>query len=353
MRYYYLDFARSAFLLLGVVYHAALIFSGGTWIINDSESSQVFFYFTRLVKEFRMEGFFIISGFFSMMVIEKMPLGKFLHSRMLRLGVPMLFFGFTFNTLLIYFFDDDLLLLRNWQLFDYVFYGYWLRHLWFLGDLLVMVFVAVAVLKFIPRLPHFIANAKIPYWSFLLFVGLATFVSRRIGWQIPDPPEGAAWFFVVKHHFFYYLPFFVSGFIFFLNPKLLSDFIKNKFLNLIIASLHVFLLFSNWGSSFQTYINELLPIGSMCMVGLNLYVFKLFFDKKNDTIFAVSEASYSIYLLHQPLLVWVAYYVIDFDLSIWSKFLIILLSVYFFSYYVHRLVIRKVPLFYFLFNGKR
>ena len=81
-------------MLLGVFFHAAVSFMATPlgWAVQDRSTHLGVDAFAWLVHAFRMPVFFLLSGFFSRLLVEKKGVDGFLKQRLLRLGVPLLLF---------------------------------------------------------------------------------------------------------------------------------------------------------------------------------------------------------------------------------------------------------------------
>ncbi|KYL34309.1 hypothetical protein A2I98_12240 [Pseudoalteromonas agarivorans] len=67
-----IDFCRAVFMILGLFYHTALIYNDGyVWRVSSSDNSIFFNYISNFIHAFRMEAFYIISGFFYLLVYTK------------------------------------------------------------------------------------------------------------------------------------------------------------------------------------------------------------------------------------------------------------------------------------------
>jgi glucan biosynthesis protein C len=87
-----LDAARAALLVLGVLLHVANIYAEHSrWIVNDPRSSPVFVWLIAFIHQFRMPGFFWISGFFSALAVAKLGFSAAMAHRAVRLIVPLAF----------------------------------------------------------------------------------------------------------------------------------------------------------------------------------------------------------------------------------------------------------------------
>jgi glucans biosynthesis protein C len=91
-RYHSLDALRAFALLLGVVFHAAESFHPGVetyWAIGDSSSSQTLALFRHASHSFRLELFFLIAGFFAHLLYHRRGQRAFIRNRLSRILVPL------------------------------------------------------------------------------------------------------------------------------------------------------------------------------------------------------------------------------------------------------------------------
>ncbi|MEN8864180.1 MAG: acyltransferase family protein [Akkermansiaceae bacterium] len=91
VRYHFLDGLRSGAMLLGLVLHGVLSFSGmGAWLAMDVKTApEVIFPFMDWIHGFRMPLFFLVSGFFTAMMWRKRGMEGLVKQRLLRVGVPL------------------------------------------------------------------------------------------------------------------------------------------------------------------------------------------------------------------------------------------------------------------------
>lgn len=85
-----LDALRAIAMLLGIALHAALSFSDGLWVVQDSQKNELFGLFFLAVHGFRMPLFFLVSGFFTAMLWRKRGLHAFIKHRAKRILLPCL-----------------------------------------------------------------------------------------------------------------------------------------------------------------------------------------------------------------------------------------------------------------------
>ncbi len=99
----YLDAVRSFALLLGIIFHASLsfvpIFIG--WAVMDIHTSEIVSTFVLISHSFRMPLFFLIAGFFTCMSLTRKSVQDFVQSRLIRIAIPFCALWFVLRPLLV------------------------------------------------------------------------------------------------------------------------------------------------------------------------------------------------------------------------------------------------------------
>lgn len=361
MRYYYMDSARAIFMIIGIYYHTAMIYSTNIVWRVAGEYTNVFFDYLIHAIHFRMHGFYIISGFFAAFLIKKRGLNYFIKDRLIKLGIPLLFVGFTLN----YYMN---LYSTNRELSDnfisYIFKAEWLGHLWFLGNLIIYIlFTSIYIkyvkgVKFSPKIKTLLSRKLILLLSLLIFLSiLFTFIGLFISKQINM--YNLVFFSIPK--LFEYLPFYIFGFILFTHRRILEKTLNMKILSsLSILSIPIFFFYSyieiNLGEIFIVKIFSVILCSYLATI-FSLFVIVFFknnnfLNKNNIFMRKMSEASYTIYLIHQPLIIFL-FHIIEPTNIPFLGFLAISILTSLITYYLHFYVIQKINILYFLFNGKQ
>ena len=147
-RFHGLDFLRAIAMLLGIVLHAPLFY----YVPQISEAYSLpeikpwIMAIVYWIHNWRMPVFFMIAGFFCLLVIESKSLGYFLKDRIIRLGIVLVIFGALFDL------SDGKIDGR-------------LMHLWFLYYLIIISFTYCFLLYLFKNL----APRLINHWHHLLF----------------------------------------------------------------------------------------------------------------------------------------------------------------------------------------
>jgi len=76
-------------MLLGIVLHAGLAFTQVPWVVQDDQKSVVYDISLGAIHGFRMPLFFLLSGFFTMMLLRRRGLGGMLGHRAKRIALPL------------------------------------------------------------------------------------------------------------------------------------------------------------------------------------------------------------------------------------------------------------------------
>ena len=95
----FLDRIRVVLTALVILHHTAIMFGGsGGWYFRmetDSKLERILFtLFASVNQAFFMGFFFLLAGYFSAMSYDKKGSMRFIWDRLLRLGLPILFYGF-------------------------------------------------------------------------------------------------------------------------------------------------------------------------------------------------------------------------------------------------------------------
>ena len=366
-REYFLDSIRAWLMLLGIPFHISLIYSGHTWHVNSAEPSWWLTLFNDFVHAFRMQVFFVISGYFSYMLFLRYPLKRWWKVRVERVGIPMLTAiplltlpqfimlqyvkgkADSWHTLSAY----DKYNALAWEL---------ISHLWFLLVLVVLTTLSMWVFTQIKKRVNAAENTwmthismpKLTFIFFLLGVGYAV-VRRTILVLYPPILSDGLFNFIVMQTLFY-VPFFMLGALAFISPHLKALFTTPSRGCTIAAGLAfaAYLLNQHYGNG-DAWMYEAEYVITMVMglwmvnVVFSLGHRLLNFQSARVTYFV--NASLFIYLVHHPLTLFFGAYItphISSNLLGFLCGLVFVIGIALILYEIHL----RVPLLKFLFSGK-
>ncbi|WP_395344609.1 acyltransferase family protein [Ningiella sp. W23] len=367
-RLYYLDSLRAILMLLGVVLHSAAPFTQSKyWLVSYSNSSLFLDYLNASIHSFRMPLFFMIAGFFSLMLIERMSSAQYLRNRVLRLLLPCVVVLFTFNMLqalvLTYFsqsyegFDLENIL-SHWQ-------GHFsISHLWFLINLFIYccfllpaAWLTHALFKdALARLSIYRHNKSLCLILGMLALPMLNTLVLAIG-QAGLPIYETFFIVGMPYYLVYYSIFFFVGAWIFSFKDLLSIIEKQTYLwltaLLVTSAVLYFHPFDN--NNIEKVVVSYLEALRILVLCLFIWsVFSRLVVQNNVILSKLSNASYTIYLLHHFFVVALVVLLIESGLSLppIPAFLLIMTVVYVLTYVIHAKVINKSAAMTRLLNGK-
>jgi len=348
LRYHGLDYTRSVLMIIGIFFHASLIYKyQPDWRIFNDSGNILFNYFTDFIKSFRMEAFYIICGFFYVLVFDRGISKNILRDRLSRVMIPLIFTGGIINSVMNYYSFNE----HYSGVYNYILKGEWMGHLWFIGNLAIYYLSFYFLLTLCCKSNNAINNkSKIYLFSFLIAPLSSIFLSGLV-WIIK--PEN--FLFISTRALFDYAPYFILGmylykerdaFFELMNINLIM--VKIIFAGALFYSLSLLLSSTNYFLTkvFFTFSGAFFGIASISLLS---YIGR----NPSEKIKRFSDASYTIYLLHQPVIV-IFYSLIMFkyNLPILIEFLIICIFTLLSTFYFHHLIVKKSNILSFLFSGK-
>ncbi|WP_312079957.1 MULTISPECIES: glucans biosynthesis protein MdoC [Leclercia] len=366
-REYFLDSIRAWLMLLGIPFHISLIYSSHVWHVNSAESSWWLTLFNDFIHSFRMQVFFVISGYFSYMLFLRYPLKRWWKVRVERVGIPMLT-AIPLLTLpqfiMLQYVKGKADTWHNLSLYEKYNTLAWelVSHLWFLLVLVVMTTVSLWLFSRMRRRlstgsQTFFADISWGKLSVLfLLLGFAYAALRRTLLIVYSPILSDGLFNFVVMQTLFYLPFFIIGALAFVHPQLKALFTtpsRGCTLGAALAFV-AYLLNQRYGSG-DAWMYETESVITM-LLGLWMVnvVFALghrLLNFKSARVTYFVNASLFIYLVHHPLTLFFGAYItphISSNLLGFIAGLVFVVGIAIVLYEIHL----RIPLLRFLFSGK-
>jgi glucan biosynthesis protein C len=307
LRYYNLDFLRAFAMMMGLVMHAPLLFWQPDFakvfgIGNIAPAEEWINIIGRYINNWRMPLFFLLSGFFSVLIIKRKGTSQFIRDRLIRVGLTCLVFSSLYDIA-----DGS---------FDFT-----THHLWFLYELMIFVFCFSFLYRVqtIKDLLDREISTRILLILFLWLVATVPLANILNNWWHPLARKPSTTYFDLKlGNMVYYFSYFLIGVIFYSNQHIFTK-LKNSKTILAIGILAVLAFLLRVYSDYLTLggIDDLRnlaqmqfdPIMVICnslLIGVNTILWCLFFIGLTSK-FIVSgsailrwfvELSYPIYIIH-------------------------------------------------------
>jgi glucan biosynthesis protein C len=374
-REHHWDLLRAVLMLLGIPYHAAMAYNTRVlWDVQSPDRSEILTVLSGILVTFRMPAFFMVAGYFAAMLLARRPPLAWLRGRFVRLGVPFLTGLVLLAPPQLFFIDlkDGLNgLVTMPQAMDRAAYDVthpglgWIMHLWFLPALLAYsALVALALLlvqanSLNSRLKS-AGNTLARHRVFALPVALVLAILWEIAIDLSHtqllamPPTLA---YLLAHGvdpYLRYLPFFLLGTVLCSVPELRARLVWQSGWTLplaaSLAAISASLLRGRTGAEVELLHNAADAIAAILVSAVMIGCATRFWNRPDRMVDRIVDASFTIYMLHHPLIYGL---VTLFLLVAWPpvlEFAIVCLLTLFLSYAAHRLL-RRSRLALFLFNG--
>ena len=306
-RYHNLDFLRAFAMMMGLVIHAPLLFWVPDFakvygIENIAPAEEWVNIMGRFISSWRMPLFFLLSGFFAILVIERKGTSQFLRDRVIRVGLTCLVFSSLYDI------SDGS--------FDFT-----TLHLWFLYEL--MIFVLFFSLLYRLKIIKDALCMKIP--PKLLFI-LASFIVLTVplayilnNWWHPLALKASTTYFDLKAgNMLYYFSYFLAGVILYSNQNIFIK-LKNTKTILLLGTVSLLAFFlriysdhltigqaDNLTEVAQMQFDPILVFFNSVMIGMNSILLCLLFiglaskfiQSDSAIIRWFVELSYPVYIIH-------------------------------------------------------
>ncbi len=364
-RQYYIDWLRIILILSVFLFHVGMIFSIWPWHVkNEVQYEGAIWYIMVFASYWRMPLLFLISGAGTYFALGKRTTGQYLGERFKRLMIPLLAGIFILVPVQVYienFSQYDSLL----SYYPHMFEGIYPRgnfswhHLWFIVylffiSLVISPFVKAlrgnGFLRFSARLARF---ASVPLSLNLILVPL--YVSQVL--LRPYFPENTNALFNDWAAMAYYIIFFLCGILLLSNPKIPDSIRDQRYWYLVEGILAAFVMFV-----VTEFIRDESHSRSVWRISAHILAWScglaaIGFARKylnHDSRFRklANEAIYPFYLLHQPIIVVIGFYVVRWDISVWPKFLIIMISSFVISVSIYWFLVRRLNITRMIFGMK-
>lgn len=368
-RFYGFDSLRAIMVLLGLVIHSAVNYVEkplSNWPFQDSANSPLFDLLLIFIHFFRMPIFFVMTGFFTALLIQKRGVGSMVRNRIQRILIPLVVSWLVICQIAMVGFRYAKNLSQPDALSEAISYvlrgGYIFEqtpttlHLWFLYYLLMMLPLLLLVEKvrsFLPQAINRVLNVTYqksvgsffgPFLfailTFLTILPMGEMTMITSSSLIPSVKTLAAYFV-----FFYF------GYALHAQQPLLDSFKKVVWLRLLLGFFMFFSLIACYialKSATPDKVKTITLAGTMISslaTWFFLYAFTglclKYWNKPSPRWRYISDASYWVYLIHIIFTIWIPVQLAPVAMSAGMKFLTTLAASTAISFLTYHLFVRS------------
>jgi glucan biosynthesis protein C len=339
-RLFFIDHLRAALVILVVLHHVALVYGGIPPFYymepptNDPLAGLILLMFVLFNQAWFMGAFFLLAGYFTPGSYDRKGPASFLKDRLLRLGIPLVIFYFVLNPIsavgvwqmpaILGGITTPLTWQSYWQMYPYLL---GMGPMWFVAMLLIFTFGYAAWRRLTRnRTSSALSKSSLPGYVgigiFILALALVSYLIRiivPIGKSVLDFPTLA--------YFPQYLSFFVLGTVAsrhdWFRPWPRSMGVVG-FVTAVVAAVALFPIafisllislehaspqlapfgYGTWQSAVYTLWDSTFAVG--LVLGL-IPLFRRFFNGQGRFGRFLSQHSYTVYVIHIPIIVFLAF----------------------------------------------
>ena len=372
-RLHYLDWLRVIAILMVFLFHAVHVFDFGGWQIKNAEQSEILTIVLTLLSLWGMPFFFLVAGAASWFALQRRTPRQYVMERFKRLLIPYVVGTLLFSPLQYRWWWLNTVLVRGltWSFQEFLanelprfnplllrapgFSPRWIGvgfHLWFVGFLFAFAIITLPLFRWLK------GEAGQP-----LLARLGTLCEHRGGILALVVPLVVLQFclrpFFLQEHdwadFLFRMAFFVVGYLGFAEPRITGAVRRDGWLlfgvgtGIVAVLLGMYLAglpVMDWGgnpSVPQYYLVLALTTGvaltyTLAMLSFGMHVL----DFTNAWLRYGQEAALPFFVLHQPAIVVIAFFVVQWDMGILPKLLIVVAASLAVALGLYELVIRRV-----------
>jgi len=363
VRLHYLDWLRVLAILGVFLFHAVHPFDLFDWHIKNAELSMTVTFFLVLLFPWGMPFFFLIAGTGSWFALRRRTAGQFAFERFKRLLIPYIAGCIVLWPIMLYFQWRHIILKGEWYGsfrqfvllhragFSPMWFGEVGFHLWFLGFLFCFSLLGLPLFLWLKgksgqavltRLAGMCAHRG----GILVFIIPLLLV--RLGLQ-PFFPEEHDW-----ADFFFLMSVFVLGYVLFAHegftrairrdwPILLTIGIVTTVAWVALAITAESLDLEAPPRTLRDFVLwTVITINGWCWTTFMLFVGMRYLNFSNKWLQYGQEAVLPFFLLHQPVIMAIAFYVVQWDTGIPLKLLTVVIGSFVVTLGIYELLVRRV-----------
>ncbi|QCW99685.1 acyltransferase [Aggregatimonas sangjinii] len=364
-RRYDIDWWRVIAIIAVYLHHICMPFNGDGYHIVNAESSKVLDDVMVFFEQIRLPLLFLISGTATVFAFSKRSWWQFVRERSYRLLIPLVF-GLLFIVPPQTYYEHIEAFDSFGHFYAQLFSHLEVNHLWFIENLFYISLGCIPLILFLRSQrsrvirKHIEKQSNFTY-SIFLWALLVIFIKVASKIYFPEDSKSIT---NLSSTLFYGF-FFIAGIVLATVPNLWGFLKKFRRVNLIMAIIGT-LFFYGYYYLPDEIASEYLSIDARWAIwhGVSSWISwsviisllgygQIWFNRSSKILTKANEAIYPFYILHQTVIVAMAYYIVRLDVSILWKITLLLGSTFPFILLVYRFLIYPFKLPRILFGIKK
>jgi peptidoglycan/LPS O-acetylase OafA/YrhL len=365
------------------IFHCLRFFDLGAWHVKNNQLDAIATTAAGILLQWIMPLFFLLSGTSIYFSLKSRTVGEFLQERSMRLMIPLLFGIFILSPPQIYLerlsnlehgvspWDGGHFSGSFWEFMPHYFQGWYLFggnfawmgiHLWYLlvlflfSLLLLPLFLAIKQGKGQALINNLAIVLEKPMLIFLLGLPIVVLESGLDPATLGVRAAGG-W------NFFTYLTFLLCGYLIVMDQRIEHGIYRHFIPALMIAGLTTPLLFETvfnlltgngaaYGSLDYTLLTALRSFNSWFWLIVFLSLGRQFISFNPPALRYMGEASLPFYILHQPIILVIGFWMSDWQVGILPKFVLLSTVAFMAIALLYELLVRRISVLRFFFGLK-
>jgi hypothetical protein len=348
------------------LFHCGRFFDTHGWHVKNPQLYQGMDYFIGFLVQWIMPLFFTLSAYSSYLALEAKGAGKFVKERLKRLGIPFLLGTFVILVPIQVYIER----LTNGQFkgsflefYPHYFKGWygfggnfaWMGlHLWYLQVLLIFSLLVLPLLMLLKKnsleilFKRIAKTLDLPLGFLVLAIPLMI-----VEIQMSKYPSGIGMRALGGWSVFTYLMFFITGYILALVSRFTDHIQRYRFyyfLSAVGLTVLGFILMSN-GVSFTGVVQSVIrSLNTWCWLLTFLGFAGQHFRRGNRFLVYTNEAVLPFYVLHQTVIVIIAFYLLKWDVGLLIKWPVLMVLSFTGIMLLYHMLVKRIGFLRFLFG---
>lgn len=363
-RLFYVDWLRVIAFTLLIFYHTGLVFVDWGYHIQNNQFSESMKLPMLFLNQWRLPLLFFVSGLGVRFALGKRSSGTFIRERFIRLFVPLVVGVLFIVPPQVYY---ESLYRRQFEGSYITFYPMYIlggkltwNHLWFLPYLLVYSLGALPFFLFVrsrmtgvKRILDWLFNS--PAKLILLLIPLVV-IEVTLRNAFPDTRN------LINdgYNFAFYFYVFLLGYLIGSDAKSLEMIQRRRWFYLLLGISSFLMIYFGWHASGINFLEKSrlgwFAFSILKCLNILSWIFCCFgfagkyLNRNSQFLAYANESVYPFYIIHQTVLIALAYYVVQFPAGIGAKYAMITFSTFVLSFLIYEFGIRRFAAVHILFG---